>query len=86
MLLKIRIVVFTFFVQKSIVYFLQGLSLIDEYANARMIVAFSFIDTWTFWFVLYIFWPLKMRPEYFSIDLNDLNANNRNRAQPIRNN
>jgi hypothetical protein len=86
MLLKIRIVVFTFFVQKSIVYFLQGLSLIDEYANARMIVAFSFIDTWTFWFVLYIFWPLKVRPEYFSIDLNDLNANNRNRAQPVRNN
>ena len=85
MLLKIRIVVFTFFVQKSIVYFLQGLSLIDEYANARMIVAFSFIDTWTFWFVLYIFWPLKVRPEYFSIDLNDLNANNRNRAQPVRN-
>ena len=86
MLLKIRIVVFTFFVQKSIVYFLQGLSLIDEYANARMIVDFSFIDTWTFWFVLYIFWPLKVRPEYFSIDLNDLNANNRNRAQPVRNN
>ena len=86
MLLKIRIVVFTFFVQKSIVYFLQGLSLIDEYANARMIVAFSFIDTWTFWFVLYIFWPLKVRPEYFSIDLNDLNANNRNRAQPVHNN
>ena len=86
MLLKIRIVVFTFFIQKSIVYFLQGLSLIDEYANARMIVAFSFIDTWTFWFVLYIFWPLKVRPEYFSIDLNDLNANNRNRAQPVRNN
>jgi hypothetical protein len=86
MLLKIRIVVFTFFVQKSIVYFLQGLSLIDEYANARMIVAFSFIDSWTFWFVLYIFWPLKVRPEYFSIDLNDLNANNRNRAQPVRNN
>jgi hypothetical protein len=86
MLLKIRIVIFTFFVQKSIVYFLQGLSLIDEYANARMIVAFSFIDTWTFWFVLYIFWPLKVRPEYFSIDLNDLNANNRNRAQPVRNN
>jgi hypothetical protein len=85
MLLKIRIVVFTFFVQKSIVYFLQGLSLIDEYANARMIVAFSFIDSWTFWFVLYIFWPLKVRPEYFSIDLNDLNANNRNRAQPVRN-
>jgi hypothetical protein len=86
MLLKIRIVIFTFFVQKSIVYFLQGLSLIDEYANARMIVAFSFIDSWTFWFVLYIFWPLKVRPEYFSIDLNDLNANNRNRAQPVRNN
>ena len=86
MLLKIRIVIFTFIVQKSIVYFLQGLSLIDEYANARMIVAFSFIDTWTFWFVLYIFWPLKVRPEYFSIDLNDLNANNRNRAQPVRNN
>ena len=86
MLLKIRIVIFTFFVQKSIVYFLQGLSLIDEYANARMIIAFSFIDTWTFWFVLYIFWPLKVRPEYFSIDLNDLNANNRNRAQPVRNN
>ena len=86
MLLKIRIVVFTFFVQKSIVYFLQGLSLIDEYANARMIVAFSFIDTWTFLFFFYIFWPLKVRPEYFSIDLNDLNANNRNRAQPVRNN
>ena len=60
--------------------------MIDEYANARMIVAFSFIDTWTFWFVLYIFWPLKVRPEYFSIDLNDLNANNRNRAQPVCNN
>ncbi len=60
--------------------------MIDEYANARMIVAFSFIDSWTFWFVLYIFWPLKVRPEYFSIDLNDLNANNRNRAQPVRNN
>ena len=72
--------------QKSIVYFLQGLSLIDEYANARMIVFYSFIDTLTFWFVLYIFWPLKVRPEYFSIDLNDLNANNRNRAQPVRNN
>ena len=71
--------------QKSFVYFLQGLSLIDEYANARMIVFYSFIDTLTFWFVLYIFWPLKVRPEYFSIDLNDLNAINRNLAQPIRN-
>lgn len=71
--------------QKSIVYFLQGLSLIDEYANARMIVFYSFIDTLTFWFVLFIFWPLKVRPEYFSIDLNDLNAINRNLAQPIRN-
>ena len=60
--------------------------MIDEYAIARLIVAFSFIVTWTFWFVLYIFWPLKVRPEYFSIDLNDLNANNRNRAQPVRNN
>jgi len=71
--------------QKSIVYFLQGLSLIDEYANARMILAYSFIDTLTIWFVLYIFWPLKVRPEYFSIDLNDLNVINRNRAQPVRN-
>ena len=85
MLKKFRLVILTFFMQKSIVYFLQGLSLIDEYANARMIVFYSFIDTLTFWFVLYIFWPLKVRPEYFSIDLNDLNAINRNLAQPIRN-
>jgi hypothetical protein len=85
MLKKFRLVISTFFLQKSIVYFLQGLSLIDEYANARMILAYSFIDTFTIWFVLYIFWPLKVRPEYFSIDLNDLNAINRNRAQPVRN-
>lgn len=71
--------------QKSIVYFLQGLSLIDEYSNARMIVVYSVLDTLTFWFILYIFWPPKVRPEYFSIDLNDLNAINRNRAQPARN-
>ena len=61
--------------------------MIDEYANARMILVYSIIDTFTFWSVLYIFWPLKVRPEYFSIDLNDLNALNRNRgAQPVRNN
>jgi hypothetical protein len=59
--------------------------LIDEYANARMIIAFSFIDTLTFLFVLNIFWPHKVRPEYFSIDLNDLNAINRNRAQTLSN-
>jgi hypothetical protein len=66
--------------QKSIVYFLQGLSLIDEYANAKMIVVYNIIDSLTFWFVLCIFWPLKVRPEYYSIDLNDLNAINRNTA------
>lgn len=73
-------VILTFFMQKSIVYFLQGLSLIDEYSNAKMIVVYNIIDSLTFWFVLYIFWPLKVRPEYYSIDLNDLNAINRNTA------
>lgn len=61
--------------------------MIDEYANARMIVVYSIIDTFTFWFVLFIFWPLKVIPEYFSIDFNDFNALNRNRVgQTARNN